>query len=258
MDINKQVEQWKPITVDNVKPYYLVSTYGNIFSTYYNKYLIPHDNDHGYLQVSLMTNNGGRIFRKVHRLVMITFAYVYGCENLQVNHINANKHDNHINNLEWVTAKENVQHAINLKLRSSVGENNPKALITENDAINISNMIIEGYSDEYIANCIGCNKNIVREIALGRTWTYLFNNNILNAMKMTRTGYLISEEEKHRICKFYEDNINKYIMDNKKVKHITEAALLYCGIKINDTTIRIARRLFYRYQNPGITNQYKY
>lgn len=252
-----QPEQWKQIIIDNAKPYYMISTYGSVYSLYYNKFIIPHENENGYLQVSLITNDNKRIFRKVHRLVMMTFNYIDGCDMLQVNHINANKHDNYIHNLEWVTAKENIAHAISLNLRSSVGENNPKATISEKEAQTISEMIIQGYDDIFISNYIGCSKGIVREIALGRTWTYLFDQNTLDAMKRTRTGYIISDYEKHQICKFYQDNINKYTM-YKKAKYITEDALRACNININDTTIRIARRLFYRLQNPDITNQYIY
>ena len=52
----------------------------------------------------------------VHRLVALTF--IPNPQNKkQVNHINGNKEDNTVPNLEWATAQENVIHALNTKLR---------------------------------------------------------------------------------------------------------------------------------------------
>ena len=54
--------------------------------------------------------NNGRKFKRVHRLV--AEAYIPNPNNLpQVNHIDENKYNNHVNNLEWVTAQQNQEHS---------------------------------------------------------------------------------------------------------------------------------------------------
>ena len=62
-----------------------------------------------YLSVTLYKNKIGKMYT-IHRLVSI--AFISNPENKsQINHIDCIKINNHINNLEWVTAKENMEHA---------------------------------------------------------------------------------------------------------------------------------------------------
>ena len=60
---------------DNIKPYYFISVYGKVYSFYSNKVLETCIKENGYEAVSLSTIDNQRIQRKVHRLVMYTFAY---------------------------------------------------------------------------------------------------------------------------------------------------------------------------------------
>jgi hypothetical protein len=258
VEMVKFVEQWMLITVDNIKPIYYISNYGRIFSIYSNSFITPQQTENGYLQVGLTTNSGSRIYRKVHRLVMLTFNWVPNNTELQVNHKDCNKHHNWLWNLEWCTAKENIEHAIQHNLRNSVGDNNINAKLNESDVLKIYDLMINGYNDDQISSIIGCEKQLIPNIGNGRTWSYLFTNDQLNAMKRTRVGSFISTEQKHSICKFYEDNILSYNCYYNRAKLITEAALLNAGIEISDKSIRIARRLFFRLQNNDITNQYRY
>lgn len=72
------------------------------------------DNGGGYLSVGL-TNNYKTKTTRVNRMVAITF--IDNPNNKpQVNHINGNKHDNRVCNLEWSTCSENVMHAWNIGL----------------------------------------------------------------------------------------------------------------------------------------------
>uniref|UniRef100_C6E4X8 HNH endonuclease n=1 Tax=Geobacter sp. (strain M21) TaxID=443144 RepID=C6E4X8_GEOSM len=68
-----------------------------------------------YLQVGLCAKGEKRKFYYVHQLV--AKAFMPNSENKkQVNHINGDRYDCRLSNLEWVTAKENIQHAIKMGL----------------------------------------------------------------------------------------------------------------------------------------------
>lgn len=82
----------------------------NILNTYKTK-----NNEYSIVSLSA---GGKRKSKSIHRLVAT--AFIPNPENkLQVNHIDGNKKNNSVLNLEWVNAKENVQHAINNKLRKT-------------------------------------------------------------------------------------------------------------------------------------------
>lgn len=69
----------------------------------------PNNNTSGYLSVQLSNRKHKRFL--IHRLVMIAFV---GLNNTKtdVNHKDGNKHNNSLDNLEWVTKKENIDHMI--------------------------------------------------------------------------------------------------------------------------------------------------
>ena len=99
---------------------YYVRDDGTIYSVRTNKVLSPQLDKDGYQKVQMMSTDGKRHRYSVHRLVLENFNPVEGMENLQVNHIDGNKENNKLENLEWTTCKENIQHAIDNNLRAKI------------------------------------------------------------------------------------------------------------------------------------------
>ena len=107
-------EIWKQI--DGFKDYQ-VSNFGNVKSSKKNRERIlkPFKDKRGYSCVRLYENKERKHFF-VHRLVASMF--ICNPDNkTQVNHIDGNKNNNRLDNLEWVTNDENMRHSWDIGLR---------------------------------------------------------------------------------------------------------------------------------------------
>lgn len=104
---------------------YAVSREGEVFRVSYpdegnrGKYSLPHKltpklDKHGYHKVTLSVNHK-LYYRTVHRLVAETFI-PNPCGLPQVNHKDGDKTNNSVDNLEWVSPRDNVNHAHSMGL----------------------------------------------------------------------------------------------------------------------------------------------
>lgn len=89
-------------------PDYQISNEGRVWSKKSNRYMKPLRDTDGYLRIRLSMGNGKARTEKIHRLVAI--AFIDNPNGLpEVNHINHQRDDNRVDNLEWVSHKENSE-----------------------------------------------------------------------------------------------------------------------------------------------------
>lgn len=105
-------------------PDYKINEFGVIKgkrTEYLNQYF---DKD-GYMFTALQTRKNKRITVKVHRIMGICFIPNFD-NKPQINHKNGIKNDNRIENLEWCTEEENVNHSFDNHLQKAILGNNNK------------------------------------------------------------------------------------------------------------------------------------
>jgi hypothetical protein len=100
-------EEWKPVPK---WPLYIVSNFGRIKNVVSGRILKAPLNNNGRPRIKLC-NKGQIRDQYIHQLVMLVF--VGECpEGLEINHINGDKADNRLENLEYISHLANVRHAV--------------------------------------------------------------------------------------------------------------------------------------------------
>ena len=122
----------------------------------------------GYVMLRTVFKENGVIVSHyvcAHRVVWSYFNDIAD-QNMEINHINAIKHDNRIENLELVTRRENQSHAIKMGLIHWNKEfKNKRCVLSDNDVINIRKMLEEGkYLQREIAEIFGVLPNQISRI----------------------------------------------------------------------------------------------
>ena len=170
-------ERWTMVdesVVPNIKPLYFVSTFGRVYSYNTNDF-IKGSYRNGYRNITVKLKDCTSKTVQVHRLVMLSFHPIMNPENFTVNHIDGDRTNDCIWNLEWCTYAQNTQHACMMGLmRYNGGESNSHCSITEAQAEEICKMLISGnYNCIEIANIIGCSAGVVYQISSGNSWKHL-------------------------------------------------------------------------------------
>jgi hypothetical protein len=143
---------------------YTISNFGNIYNSN-NELLKPFPNNRSYLCVDLFYD-GIRERHRVHRLVAALF--IDNPEGKpQVNHIDGNKQNNYVTNLEWVTGSENIKHAYDTGLLR------PNRRLSEDDVITIRARMINGELDYILANEYNISSGTISSIRLGKIWKHI-------------------------------------------------------------------------------------
>lgn len=137
------------------------------------KLLAPAPHTAGYLGLSLTAAGGKPVSHLIHRIVAEAFL-PNPRELPYVNHLDANKHNNAVSNLEWCTATENYHHAVKLGLVPDVrGSRKGSAKLHEDEVFVIKKMIQLGFSNEELAAIFKVSTAPISYIRTNKAWTHV-------------------------------------------------------------------------------------
>lgn len=165
-------EIWKPVV--GYEGLYDVSNMGNVRvlpGKYRTAQVLKPGNNDGYLIVKL-TKDRIRKCYFVSRLVAM--AFLTNTENKpEVNHIDGNRFNNVLSNLEWVTSMENKIHASRMGLLAR-GERAHTSKLTSKEVIEIRELYKTGkYSHRTLATIFNIGKTAIYNIINKRSWSHI-------------------------------------------------------------------------------------
>jgi len=167
-------ERWLPVV--GYEGWYDVSDHGRVrrmkqyTNTYVGKILATGKSFSGGYKLVRLSKNNDIISFAVHRLVAAAFIGTRP-EGLEVNHIDGNKLNNCVENLEYVTGLYNQQHATIMGLKAR-GESHGKAKLTEKQVHEIRRRL-KTESRLEIAKSFGVARDTIRSIENKRNWGWL-------------------------------------------------------------------------------------
>lgn len=179
-------------------PMYRIYNTGKIYSEYLKKFIHQHDDNSGYLQVTLRGINGRKTI-KVH--ILVALAFIPNPENKpEVNHIDCNKYNNRVTNLEWVTKHENMIHA---SLNSYKKRDDLSPLNEE--MVRLIPILLENkFSIKLIASLYKVGHVTIRKIIQRKTWKQL--NLTFTKNEFSRDIIKVSSELYTKLLSFNVDN----------------------------------------------------
>ena len=150
---------------------YMVSSEGFVYGKYKPDQPLSNPLDrYGYKKVALSIE-GKMKFMTLHRVLALTF--LPNPENLPcVNHIDGNKLNNSLDNLEWCTFEYNTKHSAANGLHAK-GEEVGLSVLTDIQVHEICRMIQDGFRNNDIAKKVGIERYLVHKIRHRETWNHI-------------------------------------------------------------------------------------
>jgi hypothetical protein len=148
---------------------YSIGVDGRVFSTFSGKYLKPCHDRRGYCYVKL---TGGKQFA-IHRLVASHFLPLVDGRP-QVNHKDGDKDNNQLENLEWSTCQENIQHGWKIGLyHARNGDRVNTAKLTAEKVLSIRKRRLAGESAKLLAVEFGVDYSSIWNVTARKTWRHI-------------------------------------------------------------------------------------
>jgi len=151
---------------------YLIYSDGTVESLLTGKKITKRVGPKGYYQINLCINGKCKTFM-FHRLMASVF--IDNPHNLPcVNHIDGNKLNNTLSNLEWVTYRYNTLHALKIDLiHTARGKSTNNGRFEDFDIKEIRNLANNGMTQKEIADIYNVSKSAIQQIISRRTYDWV-------------------------------------------------------------------------------------
>lgn len=197
------------IYLNGEKSKYFITEDGKVISSAYKGKVgryheLKDSSDHDGYRIITLNHRGKKYTRKLHRLV--ADAYIPNLYNLpQVNHIDGDKSNNTVDNLEWVDSVSNIHHAMDHNLRYSIS--NPDKIMKICDMLENTD---KSFRD--IANECGVSVSVVTKIKEKQIWKDSIKNKDFSKRKKKvyfgeeNPSAKVTKRQVHQICRLLVEN----------------------------------------------------
>lgn len=171
--------EWK--VIKSLNEMYEVSNTGEIRNSKTKRIMKQQVNTHGYHTLTVRPKPNKQINVRVHRLVAETFLGECS-KGYVVNHIDGNKQNNSVENLQYITPSQNNKHALdnglrkpaNMKLYAPKGEQHYNVKLTEKDVRYILQLRNEyGYGERKLSKITCFSRGTIGNILSNRSWKHI-------------------------------------------------------------------------------------
>lgn len=149
---------------------YIVTKEGSIISKYTGKQLYVHTNKKGYQFVRLYVHGVSKT-HLVHRVIAEIYIPKQMGKN-EVNHIDGNKANNAVWNLEWVTAQENVKHSVDTGLVKR-GSDRTNSKLSDSQVIEMRKLRKKGMNYYALGKLFNISYQGAHKICSRQTYTHI-------------------------------------------------------------------------------------
>lgn len=162
-----------PVEIPGFNGRYTITKTGVVIGRKWNRPLATSVNDSGYRRVKLTRLDGKRWCPGVHKLLALTFLNPPGPGQETVNHIDGNKLNNALSNLEWATRSENVMHSYRIGLQVPIaGSRHYMAKLNEEKVSSIRRERAKGVLLETLAKRYGVTAALIGMICKRTIWKH--------------------------------------------------------------------------------------
>jgi len=128
----------------------------------------------GYVAIDLCKNGHSKRHR-IHRLVLLAFVGLPPTSRTEVNHRNGNVQDNRLQNLEWCSPHENMEHSYQqLNHARTPGSKNGNSKLTEPQVLEIRRLYATGgYTLKALSQMYGVHFSAIARIVNRRVWRHV-------------------------------------------------------------------------------------